>query len=146
MEILSKLSGRLAELMKESDLSTPLLARQTGIDQSVIARILHAERMPSAKTLSALADFFACSTDYLLGRKDLPDERTFLPRPPFCERLGELLAHFQVTKYRLEQETGLTEETVNRWQKGTYEPSVESLIRLADHFGCSVDFILGRER
>ncbi|MGN0822779.1 MAG: helix-turn-helix domain-containing protein [Candidatus Gallimonas sp.] len=50
-----------------------------------------------------------------------------------------------MTKYRLEKDTKLTEETVNRWQKGIYEPTVESLVRLSSYFHCSVDFILGRE-
>ena len=144
MEILSKVSGRLAELMKELDLSTPLLARQTGIDQSVIARILHAERMPSAKTLSALADFFACSTDYLLGLKDATDDVTFKQCPPFGEQLTFLLKHFNITKYRLEKDTRLSEKTVNRWHNGKTHPTAESLIRLSAYFGCSVDFLLGR--
>lgn len=72
-------------------------------------------------------------------------EKTYKQRPPFSELLNFLLAHYHISKYRLEKETKLTEETVNRWQKGKYEPTVESLIRLATYFHCSVDFILGRE-
>ena len=181
METLSNLSSRLDELMREKEIGTQELAAKVQIDQSVIARILRAQRMPSAKTLVALADYFRCSADYLLGRKELPDEHDFLQRPPFSERLAFLLTHFKigtqelaakvqidqsviarilraqrmpsaktlvalaVTKYRLTKETHLTEETIRRWQSGRFEPTTESLIRLADYFGCSVDFILGRE-
>ncbi len=145
MSILSNLSERLKELMAEAEISAKQLSAQTETDVSVITRLRKAERMPSAATLVALADFFHCSADYLLGRKDMPEERTYRQRPPFSEQLSFLLAHFGVTKYKLEKETGLTEETVNRWHRGKYEPSVESLVRLADYFGCSVDFILGRE-
>ena len=131
--------------MAEAEVGTQQLAGQTGIDQSVIARILHAQRLPSAATLVALADRFQCSTDYLLGRTDLPGTQTFVPRPPFAGRMDALLHHFQTTKYRLERQTGISSETMRRWQRGRYEPTVENLVRLADHFGCSVDFILGRE-
>ncbi len=145
MDILSKVSERLKDLMTEAEIKTPALAEQTKIDQSVISKFLRAERLPSAKTLVALADFFHCSTDYLLGRTDSLEESAFKQRPPFSEQLSFLLSYFHVTKYRLEKETKLTEETVNRWHKGRYEPTVESLIRLANYFDCSVDFILGRE-
>ena len=145
MTFLSKFAERLCELMREKEIGTQELAAKVQIDQSVIARILRARRMPSAKTLVALADYFRCSADYLLGRKELPEERDFLQRPPFPERLAFLLAHYKTTKYRLTKDTHLTEETIRRWQNGRFEPTTESLIRLADYFGCSVDFILGRE-
>lgn len=145
MDILSKLSERLKDLMNEAEIKTTALAESTKLEQSVISKFLRAERMPSAKTLVILADFFHCSTDYLLGLSDSLDEKTYKQRPPFSEQLNFLLVHYHISKYRLEKETKLTEETVNRWQKGKYEPTVESLIRLATYFHCSVDFILGRE-
>ncbi|MGN1103965.1 MAG: helix-turn-helix transcriptional regulator [Candidatus Coproplasma sp.] len=145
MDILSKLSERLKDLMNEAQIKTPALAEKTNLEQSVISKFLRAERMPSAKSLVTLADCFHCSTDYLLGLSDVLDEREFKQRPPFNEQLSFLLEHYHITKYRLEKETKLTEETVNRWHKGKYEPTVESLVRLATYFNCSVDFILGRE-
>ena len=35
--------------------------------------------------------------------------------------------------------------TYSYWEKGTYEPDQKSLAKLADFFGVSVDFLLGRE-
>ena len=31
------------------------------------------------------------------------------------------------------------------WEKGVTEPNIESLKKLADYFGCTVDYIIGRE-
>ena len=31
------------------------------------------------------------------------------------------------------------------WEKGNTEPNIEDLIKLADFFDCSVDYLLGRE-
>lgn len=35
--------------------------------------------------------------------------------------------------------------TYSYWEKGTYEPDQKSLAKLADFFGVSVDYLLGRE-
>lgn len=146
MDILSKLPKILKELMQEAEVSTPKLADEINIDHSAISKFLNAERLPSATTLVNLADFFNCTTDYLLGLSDVLDERSFKQRPPFNEQLSFLLEYFKISKYRLVKETKISEQTVINWHKGKYEPTVESLVRLAKHFNCSVDFILGREK
>ena len=101
MDILSKLSERLKELMDEAEINTQSLSKEIAVDQSAIARVLRAERMPSLKTLVAFADFFHCSTDYLLGLSDNLEEKVFKSRPPFGEQLTLLLDHFKISKYKL---------------------------------------------
>lgn len=142
---MSNLSENLKDLMEEAELKAPALAKATGIDPSTILTLLRGDGLPYVDTLVTLADYFNCSTDYLLGLTDRLDNGEFKQRPPFSERLTFLLEHFQITKYRLEKQTGLSEKTVNRWHNGKTQPTVESLIRLATYFHCSVDFILGRE-
>ena len=51
MDILSKLSERLNDLMDEAEINISTLAQCTGLNVSVISRILSRERMPSYKTL-----------------------------------------------------------------------------------------------
>ena len=141
---MNALSENLKDLMSEAEIKTPALALATGIDSSTILTLLRGEGLPYVDTLVRLADYFHCSTDYLLGLKDVPEESSFRQRPPFPEQLTFLLNHFKVTKYRLEKQTGLSEKTVNRWHNGKTQPTAESLIRLANYFDCSVDFVLGR--
>ena len=141
---MSNLSESLKELMEEAEINAPALADATGIDSSTILTFLRGDGLPYVDTLVTLADYFKCSTDYLLGLTDKFSEEEFKQRPPFSEQLTFLLKHFNVTKYRMEKATGLAEKTVNRWHNGKTQPTVESLIRLAKYFDCSVDFILGR--
>ena len=141
---MSNLSESLKDLMSEAEISSSELAKKTNIDQSTILTLLRGDGLPSVDTLVKLADFFQCSTDYLLGLKDTSDEVTFRQRPPVPEQLTFLLHHFNITKYRLEKDTKLSEKTVNRWHNGKTQPTAESLIRLAKYFQCSVDFLLGR--
>ena len=42
----------------------------------------------------------------------------------------------------LERECGLANATVRRWDVNT--PNIESVVKVADHFGVSVDYLLGR--
>lgn len=57
---------------------------------------------------------------------------------------------------RLRQERGLCQEdlgrrigaskqSVSNWENGNIAPSIDLLIRLADFFGVSTDYLLGRE-
>lgn len=141
---MSNLSENLKDLMEEAEIKAPALAKATGIDASTILTFLRGDGLPYVDTLVTLADYFKCSTDYLLGLTDQLSEEVFKQRPPFPEQLTFLLNHFKVTKYRLEKRTGLSEKTVNRWHNGKTQPTVDSLIRLAKYFDCSVDFVLGR--
>ncbi|MCD8382274.1 MAG: helix-turn-helix domain-containing protein [Clostridiales bacterium] len=45
---------------------------------------------------------------------------------------------------KLERECDLGNATVRRWENEDRSPSLESVRRVADYFGVSVDFLLGR--
>ena len=145
MDILSKLSKRLKELMEEAEIKTSALGEAINTEPSVISKFLRAERMPSASTLVKLADYFHCTTDYLLGLSDIVDERKFKQRPPFSEQIDILIAFSKKSQYRFGIEAELSDETFRRWRKGMNEASVETLVKIAKYLNCSVDFVLGRE-
>ncbi len=145
MNNLSKLPIRLKELMQEKELNAAKLAKDLKIEQSVISKFLKGQRLPSLATLVKLADYFNCTTDYLLGETDILDDRAFKQRPPFEEQLSFLLKYFNKTKYRLKFDAEVAEDTINNWHKGKYEPNIENLLRLKKAFDCSLDFIIGRE-
>lgn len=66
------LCERLAELKSSKQLMQKEIAQGAGVPLRTYQRYENGEREPSASTLSALADFFGVSTDYLLGRTDTP--------------------------------------------------------------------------
>ena len=61
---------RLKELRKEQNLSQKELARRLETTNSSICDWERGRSQPSLEKLSALADCFCVTTDYLLGRKD----------------------------------------------------------------------------
>ena len=57
-------------LRKEKGLSQVQLAEAINISKACISMIEIVKNEPTANTLLKYADFFQCSTDYLLGRED----------------------------------------------------------------------------
>jgi len=46
---------------------------QTGVEQSLISKYEHGERIPPTETLMILADFYGTSMDYLMGRTSVEE-------------------------------------------------------------------------
>lgn len=65
-----KISQRIAELMKEQNLTQTKLANALGMHQSNVSEWLSGKKEPSITSLWLLADYFNVDIDYLIGRKD----------------------------------------------------------------------------
>lgn len=64
------LSIILKELLKERKLTYKSFAAQIEISTSSITNYIRYNKLPTLTTLVAMADYFNCSTDYLLfGKK-----------------------------------------------------------------------------
>lgn len=62
----------------------------------------------------------------------------------FAERLDELMAEKKMNSLRLSKEIGGSDRVIGAWRKGEYEPKLERLIRLAEFFNVSLDYLAGR--
>lgn len=65
--------NRLRELREKKNLNMKQAANQLGIPYTTYVGYEKNEREPNSETLVLLADFFECSTDYLIGRKKEPE-------------------------------------------------------------------------
>lgn len=61
------------------------------------------------------------------------------------ENLNYLISEREITGKQLARELGLTEATLSRYRKGINTPSVSNLVKFADYFNCSIDYLLGLE-
>ncbi len=85
-------------LRKENGLSQVQLAEALNVSKACISMIEIGKNDPTANTLLKYADFFQCSTDYLLGREDDLGNitiKTENPAPPLSEREQKLLSAFK---------------------------------------------------
>lgn len=145
MEILSKLSKQLEELMFDKGIKAPALAEQVNVKSNAITRYLRGVHLPRFEIFIALVDFFHCSADFLLGLSDDPQyERTYLPTPPFCESFRSALDKHNISQYALQKKTEISWANFHHWLNGTRSPYPDSLVRLAVAIDCTVDDLLGR--
>lgn len=140
---LSQFAERLNELIFDNKTNVNEVAKAVGVHQSAIYRYLRAERMPSIEIVIKIASYFQCSVDFLLGLTEQSYSTKFVICPPFKDRLSFLLKHFDVKKSKLIMDTGISVSIFYSWQGGYSIPNLESIIKLAKYFDCSVDYLLG---
>ena len=136
---------RLSELLFEAQLNPPAFAKKIGCGRNTINRYLSGNNMPALNIVVRMADFFRCSVDFLMGIEHENHIVNFKNCPPFNEQLNFLCKHFGKTKYQLQKGTQIPESAIYSWQSGHTAPTIESIEKIAEFFGCSMDFILGRE-
>lgn len=142
---MSEFSERLSELIFENGLNKKTLAKNVGISAACITHYIQDKRLPTIKSLILLADYFGCSTDFLLGKEERNMALTFKKCPPFSEQIVLIAKHFSCSFYSFYNDLKIPESTFFEWKNGSSQPTLESILKIADHFDCRVDFILGRE-
>lgn len=61
-------------------------------------------------------------------------------------RLKELRKRADVSQSELGEILGVTGQTVLNWENGIYEPKIEHLIKLADYFNVTIDYLVERPK
>ena len=60
------------------------------------------------------------------------------------EKIKELRAEKGLSQYEASQKLDVARYTYANWEQGRAEPSIDDLIKLADFFGCTTDYLMGR--
>ena len=141
---MSNFSLRLKDCINERELTQSSLAEATGISHSNVSGFLSGNHMPYFEHFIALLTFFECSADYLLGLSDLHSEEPLHPVPPFGMRLREVLKEYKTSQGKLIRELPVSASVLYRWLSGKSQPTIPMLIKLANYFDCSVDYLIGR--
>lgn len=63
----------------------------------------------------------------------------------FQTKIKELRNEKNLSQLDIAQITGFAKNTICAWEKGRAQPNFETLIKLADVFEVSIDYLLGRE-
>lgn len=59
-------------------------------------------------------------------------------------RLKELRKKKGLSQLRLATELNTTQNTISRYETGEREPGIDELIKIADFFNVSTDYLIGR--
>ena len=60
-------------------------------------------------------------------------------------RLKELRKKRKITQLKLALDLNMNQNTISRYETMEYEADYETLIRFADYFDVSLDYLLGRD-
>lgn len=64
--------------------------------------------------------------------------------PEFKHRLAKLCNESCVSVKTLAELCGLSHDMISMYLSGTYTPRLQTVVKIADYFGVSVDYLLGR--
>lgn len=95
---MSDFASRFKELREKKKLTQEELGKILNVSRSSIALWESGRRTPGFDTAQKLADFFAVSLDYLLGRTDNPEGLTDEEEQKHIE-LDEVLSHKKILFY-----------------------------------------------
>ncbi|WP_270245339.1 helix-turn-helix domain-containing protein [Lactococcus lactis] len=63
----------------------------------------------------------------------------------FAEQLKTLRRIKGLTQKELAEKVGVKQNSYSDWENGKSEPNIEMLVRLAECFDVSIDFLIGRQ-
>ena len=61
------------------------------------------------------------------------------------ERIKELRLAMNYSQVELASKLSVTKQTVSNWENDNIQPSIEVLVKLANFFGVTTDYLLGRD-
>ena len=59
-------------------------------------------------------------------------------------RIKELRRQKGISQVKMAMDLNTNQNTISRYETGEREPGIAELIRIADYFGVSIDYLVGR--
>lgn len=136
-------TGQKIKMIRESkNMSQKELGELLNKSQGTIAKYENDTAEMDYATLNAFCKFADCSTDYLLNDCSVESAKNSLHL--FGERLRYLRREKKLTQKQLGDVIGINHHSITSYEMGKSEPSYNVLVKLADFYHCSTDYLLGR--
>jgi len=125
----------LANARRRAGLLQREVAQAMGVSLGAVGMWDCGKNMPSAEKLPKLAKLYGCTVDELLaGKTD----------SAFGRRLRALRSGRGLSQHELAKLIGVSKSSVNMYERDEREPGFRTLGAIADFFGVSTDYLLGR--
>ncbi len=143
---MSNFSENLQDLLIRRNINKNQFCQLLKLSNSSFYKIFNHSRQPKIDTLLKIAKYFNCSLDFLLGRTEnetpLAKGKKISIKVPFEKQLKINNTNIN----RVATSIGTSTATIYRWLNNKTYPTLEYLIKLADYFGCTVDYLVGIEK
>ncbi len=142
---MDKFYKRLNEFIEEHSIIVPKMAIELGYKyKSPLYRLINGQGYPRLDKAIKLADYFNCSLDYLFGLSDDNSQNNFKQPRPFDEQLRKVLKEKGVHQNQLIVDGKFSANCMHNWFKLKANPQMDTVIRLAEYLGESLDYLVGR--
>ena len=129
------LGEKIAEQRKKLGLSQEELAEKLNISQKSISKYERGNRRPSYEVLTSMASLFCVSADYLLELENGGET-------VFGEKIVEQRKRKGITQQELADALNISRSTIAGYEAENKKPSYKVLVRIAEYFGVTVDYML----
>ena len=140
IESQSIFSIRLKELRISKGFTQSELGKKVGVSQNTFTTWENGSREPNFKTLRKLANVLETTIDYLLGEEEMTVQLVF------ASRLKVLRVSNGYSQTQIAQSLGTVQGVVSKYECGIREPDLKMLVKIADFYNVSLDYLLGRNR
>lgn len=145
MDVIANFCEVVKEIMEVKGFrNVEQFSKAVGIYRNAVDRWLKGKYHPNVKSIVRLADYYACSTDYLFGLAFIKDYCTSVTHISFAERYAQLVKQNNLSHYYVAKGCGVKAPTITKWLHLGQVPSVVTLVKLTEILNCSLDYLIGR--
>ena len=133
------------DLLDENNLSAKQLGKLIDINHNSVY-LYDKNKYPDIANAVKIANYFNCSLNYLFGLDFDSNSYSYKSTyniKEFINRYQYLLKKFNVSNHKVSIQAKTNESSYWLWRKGS-EPKIETLIKLAQYFNVSIDYLIGR--
>lgn len=136
----------LSTLRVQNEVSQQELADYLQIKRNAISRYETGEREPDLSTLIKVSDFFNITLDELVRDHVSTLNGVLLSKNAFGERLQQLRKSKKISQQQLADDLHINRGTYAHYEINKRQPDYDILIKIADYFHVSVDYLLGNQK
>ena len=137
LDKLNVFAVRLTMLLKRNRITKQELAKEIGISRPAVSQLATGVNLPTVGNLVAIANFFNVSLDFLMGHEIKTIE--------FGSILRGLRKQADISADDLANVLCVKKRTVFAYESNEVKPSYDNLLKIADFFCVSIDYLVGRK-
>ena len=144
MPYLSAFIDIVSDTLPIENIPIKTFAQRIDVSAPVVGQWIRQEIFPTAASAVKVADYLDCSLDYLFGRSSQREFIRAASPVSFKARLKDILCAQSTSRYKIARACGIEPSLMSKWLLNGCMPKIESMLKLADYFNCSLDYLVGR--
>lgn len=128
---------RINKLCKERGITRKRMEAEAGLSNGSTSKWKKEGFQPGYSSLTKLSEYFGVSVDYLLGFENAAGDTEM-------NKLKELRKNAGYSQAELAKKLSVHQTLISQIERGTVIPSGATLIEIAEFFGVTTDYLLGR--